>query len=85
MSQCPISSGLCKYKEIFGKPGEGVHKYRLFDIAIIDLLFTVVFAFIVSYYFKWSFWKCLLVIIIIGIVFHRLFCVRTTFDKILFD
>lgn len=28
---------LCEYKDIFGIPNEGVHSYRLFNIAIVDV------------------------------------------------
>ena len=27
---------LCKYSELFGKVKEGVHSYRIYDIAIVD-------------------------------------------------
>jgi hypothetical protein len=26
----------CKYKNIFGEEGKGVHSYRIFNIAIVD-------------------------------------------------
>ena len=42
--------GLCKYKDIFGKPNEGVHKYRLFNIAIVDMSFTIIAAAIIAYF-----------------------------------
>ena len=38
----------CKYKNMFGKPGEGVHSIRLFDIAIIDVAFTFLFAYLLK-------------------------------------
>ena len=34
---------LKQYKDIFGKPNEGVHSYRLFDVAIVDLLLTILY------------------------------------------
>jgi hypothetical protein len=74
-----------KYKDIFGSPGTGVHSYRIFDIAVVDMAFTII----------------LIIVLVIttgknpllitaacfgtGIVAHRLFCVRTTIDHILFD
>ena len=42
--------GLCKYKDIFGKPNEGVHKHRLFNIAIVDMSFTIIAAAIIAYF-----------------------------------
>jgi len=74
---------LCKYKDIFGKPNTGNHKYRIFDIAIIDVISTILLAYIISFYTK-NFPLTLGILFIIGIIFHRLFCVRTTIDKILF-
>ena len=34
---------LCVYKDIFGIPKKGFHKYRIFNIAIVDLLLTIIF------------------------------------------
>ena len=76
---------LCKYKDSLGKPNEGVHSYRLFNIAIIDLLLVIFGAIIISYIFKFNFIYVLIIILIIGIILHRLFCVRTTIDKLLFE
>jgi hypothetical protein len=42
---------LCKYKNFFGKPGEGAHSYRIFNIAIVDLGLTILVAYILSFYF----------------------------------
>jgi len=34
---------LCKYKNVLGKPKEGIHKYRIFNIAIVDTLVTIIY------------------------------------------
>jgi hypothetical protein len=78
------SLGLCRYKEIFGRPNEGGHSYRIFDIAVIDVIFTIIGAFLISHFFHLEIWKTLVGLFIIGIISHRLFCVRTTVDKLLF-
>jgi hypothetical protein len=75
---------LCHYKDIFGKPSEGAHAYRLFDIAVVDVVATVIVAFIINRVFGFIFWKSLVVLFIVGIISHRLFCVRTTVDKWIF-
>lgn len=75
---------LCKYKDVLGKPGKGAHKYRIFNIAIVDVILTVIVAGILSYLFKWRFWLTLLILFLTGIVAHRIFCVKTTVDKALF-
>ena len=76
-------SGLCKYRNYFGKPGEGAHSYRLFNIAYIDVLFTVITAWIISHFFNLSFGYTLAILFLLGIVMHRMFCVRTTIDKLI--
>jgi hypothetical protein len=75
----------CPYSTIFGKVGEGIHSYRLFNIAIIDVIFTVIVAYIFNlFYPSYSFFTILAVLFLVGIISHRLFCVRTTIDKLLF-
>ena len=75
---------LCEYKDIFGRPREGAHAYRLFDIVVVDVAATIVVAFIVARVFGISFWKSLIAMFVIGVLSHRAFCVRTTVDTWLF-
>lgn len=75
---------LCQYKHAFGKPGEGAHQYRIFNIAIVDTLLTLLFAYAISYYSGVSLVYVIPFTFFLGIVVHRLFCVRTTVDQILF-
>ena len=79
-----MTSGLCKYREIFGKPNEGIHQYRIFGIAIMDVAVVVIFGILIAYYTKTPLWITLVVLFILGIVAHRAFCVRTSIDKLLF-
>ena len=37
---------LCKYKDVLGKPKQGLHKYRIFNIAIVDVLLTIAGAYL---------------------------------------
>jgi len=75
---------LCKYKNLIGKEGTGVHSYRFLNIAIIDVIVTIIGAYMIHLFFKVNFTATLLVLFLLGIVCHRLFCVRTTIDKLLF-
>ena len=76
---------LCKYKDALGKPKEGLHKYRIFNIAIVDVLLTIIGAYIFYLFHpKFNFFIILLCLFILGIILHRIFCVRTTVDKLLF-
>ncbi len=76
---------LCKYKNMLGEVGKGIHSYRIFNIAIADVLFTIIGAYIIHFFIpKYSFISILISLFILGIILHRLFCVRTTVDKLLF-
>lgn len=75
---------LCKYKDALGIPEKGVHSYRFIGVAIFDVILTIILAIIISYFYKISFFYTLIFLFILGIILHRLFCVRTTIDKLLF-
>lgn len=76
---------LCKYKDILGKPGQGIHSFRIFNIAIADVLLTIIAAYILSTFTKFNLIYTLIFMFVLGIISHRIFCVRTTIDKLLFD
>ena len=76
---------LCKYKHLFGSPGQGIHSYRLFDVAIVDVLMTVLVAILLAFITRWSFfWPILAGLFLAGVLAHRAFCVRSTVDNLLF-
>lgn len=81
---------LCQYSEIFGKPNEGAHSIRIFNIAIVDVIMTFLGALLIYYLvnkifeINISYWVYVSGLFISGIILHRLFCVRTTVDKLLF-
>jgi len=75
---------LCKYKNALGIPGKGIHSYRFMGVAIADVLLTIFAAIIISKIFNISFLYTCVFLFILGIILHRLFCVRTTIDKLLF-
>lgn len=75
---------ICPYKHIFGKPAEGAHSYRIFNIAIIDVICTIIGAYFISNYWNLDIKEVLIVLFLLGIIIHRLFCVETTIDKFLF-
>jgi len=74
----------CQYKNILGIPGQGIHSYRLFDFAIVDVVMTIVGAYFISKGIKRPFWKVLLALFLFGIFAHYTFCVETTVSKLLF-
>ena len=79
---------LCDYKDILGEPGKGLHSYRIYNLAIVDILLTFLAAYIFYYYFndgyEYNYFVYLICFFIIGIVLHRIFCVKTTVDMLLF-
>jgi hypothetical protein len=75
---------LCIYHDLLGLPGQGLHKYRIFDIAVFDTFVVICLAAFIAWYFEKPFWQVFAATILVGIIAHRLFCVRTTVDKWLF-
>jgi hypothetical protein len=80
-----------KYKDIFGKPGTGAHAHRIANIAIVDVLITLLVAAIIGFlsYRNWID-KLLMTILmffglfILSIFIHRLFGVHTTITDAFF-
>lgn len=83
-------NNLCVYSNILGEPNKGIHSVRIFNLALIDIIFTFITAFILYKSFNYIFhtdinyFIYLIILFILGIYLHRLFCVRTTIDKLLF-
>jgi hypothetical protein len=82
--------GLCRYSGLLGQPNQGVHTHVL-GVAVFDVLLTVVASLGLWWLLKtvvpsWrvSFWLVLLLLFLSSILVHRLFCVRTTVDRMLF-
>lgn len=75
---------LCKYKDILGVPGQGVHLFRIGGLAVTDVVLTFIGAYFISLATKWNYLYSLLGFFLLGIFLHRIFCVRTTIDKLLF-
>jgi hypothetical protein len=78
------SFNLCKYRNALGVPGKGAHSIRLGGVAIVDVLLTIVGAYIIAYFAHTSFVWTAAGFFLLGIILHRMFCVRTTIDKLLF-
>ena len=73
-------SGLCKYRHVFGTEGQGFHSVRFMNIAILDLLMTIVVVGLMAYFAKLSLFYTLVLLVIIlaiGECMHLLFCVET--------
>jgi hypothetical protein len=75
---------LCKYKDLFGIPGEGIHAFKIFGISVWDTLITIACALIIAWISGWGYWNTIIGVFLLGIVVHKLFCVRTAVDRMLF-
>jgi hypothetical protein len=82
---------LCQYKNLLGEPHKGVHSIRVFNIAIVDVIMMIIGAKLLQIItnkilrLNKNFLIYLIFLFILGIIMHRLFCVRTTIDRLLFD
>ena len=79
-----IKMNLCKYKNIFGIPKQGIHSWRIFDVAMADVVMTIIGAVLISYFTKIPLIYCLIGFFLLGIILHRMFCVKTTVDRWIF-
>ena len=81
-----FSKILCPYKNLLGEPNknDSLRKYRIFGISIMDVAVVIFVCYLISYFFKYSFWITLVITFLLGIIVHRLFCVRTRVDRLLF-
>lgn len=78
----------CPYQDILGVPNQGVHSYRILNIAMFDvgllILFAILLKLIVSLFVYISYPFAFLLSFLLGIIIHRILCVRTTIDIWLF-
>lgn len=81
---------LCRYKNIFGEINTGIHSVRIFNIAIFDVLGTIIGGILLHFFLLYvckiyiNLTFIIILLFVLGIMLHRLFCVRTTIDKLLF-
>lgn len=74
----------CKYKNILGFPKEGFHASRFLGFAFNDLIGTLIIAIIFAYQFKISYVVSVMMFLTIAVIMHRLFCVNTALNTIIF-
>lgn len=75
---------LCKYKHIFGKEKEGVHSFRIFNVAIVDVIATILVTWFISNITKLNFLHILFIAFLLSIIVHKLFCVNSTWTNFIF-
>jgi len=72
-----------EYKDFFGKVGEGVHKYRFLNTAMVDYCLTVCFAMLITYLTDIPLILTTIGLFVLSIFFHYLFGVETNTLKYL--
>ncbi len=80
---------LCQYKDVLGRPKEGFHRPRFMGFAAYDLFGTLAIAAIIAIFFYRktlliSFIVISIILLLLGIFLHKLFCVETTLNKMIF-
>jgi len=68
---------LCPYKYLFGKPGTWVHSYRFLDTAIVDYIVSIMIAMVITKFTKIPLVLTTIGVLLLGIVLHLLFCLKT--------
>ena len=63
-----IQTMACKYKNLFGPLKTGIHSYRIYDIAVLDILVTMIVAYIISYFSKYPYLYTLVIFFIVGTI-----------------
>lgn len=84
--------GLCKYKDALGVPKQGFHAKRVMGFAANDVYGTIGIAAIITLILWLVYKKPLLktflisvvALFVLGILLHRLFCVNTTLNMMIF-
>ena len=66
------------------KPNVGIHKYRLFNLAIVDVIGTLIIAIVIAFALRINLLLIIVLLFLLSILAHRYFRVRTTVDKLLF-
>jgi len=79
-----IKKRSCPFADLFGKPNEGIHKPRIFGLAAVDVLLTVLAAKFIAARGKKNFGKVLLQLVAAGIALHRIFGVNTALNEKIF-
>ena len=73
MPFCPLSA----FKNVLGEPGKGVHRWLYFNTAIVDYVMTLLAAAIISSVTNVPLVLTTIGMLVLGMVLHILFGVRT--------
>ena len=80
MKSCPLFD-MSAYKDIFGKPGEGVHQYKFMGTSMFDFVASILGAALITYFTKIPLVITTIGVLLVGILLHYIFGVDTSFVK----
>ncbi len=63
-----------------GKPGEGIHRFRLWGVAVVDVALTVLASAIIAFAFKKNFFATTLLMFAIGVCVHAALGIDTALN-----
>jgi hypothetical protein len=72
-----MSCSLSKYKDIFGAPGTGIHRYRFMGVALVDTVMTIILAMLLTHFFKVPLDLSIIFMLVISLLIHMVFGVET--------
>ena len=73
----------CPFANLLGEPNTGVHSIRVFGIALVDTVLTVLAAYVIAQAYNINFWYSFIGLFILGEVLHYIFGVKTAFLKLI--
>lgn len=75
---------LCQYKNILGVPGKGVHSWKFMGTSMFDYLGTILLAVGLTWLTDIPLVTSTIIMFLVGILSHYIFCVPTQTVKFLF-
>ena len=74
---------LCQYKDIFGQPNKGFHKWRIpyLNMALFDVLGTILIIWLITRWSKVDWIVVSMMILTLTVFLHLLFCVPTHLEQ----
>ena len=72
----------CSYRNSLGVPGQGFHTH-LGGVAVADVIATFLGAWLIARFTGWNLLYTTIGLFMIGILLHHVFCVETTFAKLI--
>ena len=70
-----------QYRDFFGVPNTGVHKFKILDTAMVEYGLTIAVAFLWSYFTGFPLELSTILWFALGVLSHALFCVDTNAIK----